>query len=313
MARLIINRLILSVVLVFISSVAIFLLMALVPGDPARTILGANATPQSIAYLRQQLGLNEPLYLQYGQWLLGALHGDLGNSVFSGVSVISEIASRIPVTLSLILLSTVVIALLGGTLGLLSAIKGGWLGRLLDTISLVGLALPSFWVGVVIVAVFAVALTIFPATGYVPLTFSPGLWILSLILPVAALSLAGVTILAKQMRDSALDVLSRDYIRVLRGNGISERSILFKHVLRNAALPSLTVLGITVVGSLAGAVFVENVFVLPGLGTLVTQATTTHDIPVVLGVGLFFTLFVIIVNLLIDIGYGLLNPKVRLS
>jgi peptide/nickel transport system permease protein len=313
MTRLIVNRLILSVVLVFVSSVAIFVLMAFVPGDPARTILGSNATPASIAYLRQQMGLNQPLYAQYGQWLVGLFHGDLGNSIFSGNSVVSLIVGRIPVTLSLVLLSTLVIGVIGGTLGLFSAVRGGWLGRLLDAISLVGLALPAFWVAVILVAFFAVGLRIFPATGYVPLTQDPGQWLLSLVLPVAALSLGGVTIVAKQMRGSALDVLSRDYIRVLRANGISERAILFKHVLKNASLPSVTVLGITVVGALTGAVFIENVFVLPGLGSLVTQATSTHDLPVVLGVGVFFTLFVIIVNLIVDISYGLLNPKVRVS
>jgi peptide/nickel transport system permease protein len=163
----------------------------------------------------------------------------------------------------------------------------------------------------VLVALFAVAVRIFPATGYTPLADNPLLWLRSLVLPVAALSLGGVTIVAKQMRDSALDVLARDYIRVLRGSGIRESSIIVKHVLRNAALPSLTVVGITVVGSLTGAVFIENVFVLPGLGSLVTQATVSHDLPVVLGVGVVFTVFVIIVNLAVDILYGVLNPKVR--
>lgn len=313
MVRLIVNRVALSIVLIVISSLAIFFLMSLVPGDPARTILGANATPDSIARLREQLGLNRPLLEQYGSWLLGALHGDLGESVFSGDPVINLILARVPVTLSLILLSTLVIAALGTGLGLLSAVRGGALGRSLDAISLVGLALPSYWVAIVLVAVFAVAIRIFPATGYTALTDDPGGWLLSLILPVAALSLGGVTIVAKQMRDSAKDVLARDYIRVLRASGVRERSIVLKHVLRNASLPSLTVLGITVVGALTGAVFVENVFVLPGLGSLVTQATTSHDLPVVLGVGVFFTLFVIIVNLVIDILYGVLNPKVRVS
>lgn len=311
MVRLIVNRLLLSVVLVVISSLAIFFLMSLVPGDPARTILGANATPDSIERLRQQLGLNEPLLTQYGSWFAGVLRGDFGQSVFTGDPVVALILSRLQVTLSLIVLSTLVIAVLGATLGLLSAVRGGALGRLLDAVSLVGLALPSYWVAIVLVALFAVAIRIFPATGYTVLTDDPGRWLLSLILPVAALSLGGVTIVAKQMRDSALDVLARDYIRVLRATGVRESSIVFKHVLRNAALPSLTVVGLTVVGALTGAVFVENVFVLPGLGTLVTQATTSHDLPVVLGVGVFFTLFVIIVNLAIDLLYGALNPKVR--
>lgn len=311
MVRLIVNRLLLSAVLILISSIAIFFLMSLVPGDPARTILGANATPDAVARLRDQLGLNQPLLVQYGSWLGGVLRGNLGESVFSGDPVATLILARVPVTLSLILLSTAVIAVVGTGLGLLSAVRGGALGRFLDAISLVGLALPSYWVAIVLVAIFAVAIRIFPATGYTSLLDDPGRWLLSLILPVAALSLGGVTIVAKQMRDSAMDVLARDYIRVLRATGVRERSILFKHVLRNAALPSLTVLGITVVGALMGAVFVENVFVLPGLGTLVTQATTSHDLPVVLGVGVFFTMFVIIVNLAIDLLYGVLNPKVR--
>ncbi|HXD60584.1 MAG TPA: ABC transporter permease [Lacisediminihabitans sp.] len=311
MVRLIVTRLLLSVVLIVISSIAIFFLMSLVPGDPARTILGANATPDSIERLRQQLGLNQPLLSQYASWLGGVVRGDFGESVFSGDPVVKLILARVPVTLSLMLLSTLVIAVLGTGLGLLSAVRGGALGRFLDAISLVGLALPSYWVAILLVALFAVAIRIFPATGYIQFADNPGGWLLSLILPVAALSLGGVTIVAKQMRDSAMDVLARDYIRVLRATGVRERSIVLKHVLRNASLPSLTVLGLTVVGALTGAVFVENVFVLPGLGTMVTQATTSHDLPVVLGVGVFFTLFVIIVNLVIDLLYGVLNPKVR--
>jgi peptide/nickel transport system permease protein len=311
MTRLIVERLILSVILVLIASAAIFFLMSLVPGDPARTILGANATPELVARLRGQLGLNQPLPVQYGNWLAGIVRGDFGKSVLSNDPVLSLIAVRLPVTLSLVLLSTLVVAALGTTFGLLSAVRGGALGRALDAISLVGLALPSYWVAIVLVALFAVAIRVFPATGYTSFADSPGRWLQSLVLPVAALSLGGVTIVAKQMRDSALDVLGRDYIRVLRGSGIRESSIVAKHVLRNAALPSLTVVGITVVGSLTGAVFVENVFVLPGLGSLVTQATTSHDLPVVLGVGVVFTVFVIIVNLVIDILYGVLNPKVR--
>lgn len=313
MTRLIVNRLLLSVVLIVISSLAIFFLMSLVPGDPARTILGANATPDAVARLQDQLGLNKPLLEQYGAWLAGAVQGNLGQSVFTGDPVLTLILARVPVTLSLILLSTLVIAVVGTALGLLSAVRGGALGKALDAVSLVGLALPSYWVAILLVALFAVAVRVFPATGYTSLTDDPGLWLLSLVLPVAALSLGGVTIVAKQMRDSAMDVLARDYIRVLRATGVRERTIVLKHVLRNASLPSLTVLGLTVVGALTGAVFVENVFVLPGLGTLVTQSTISHDLPVVLGVGVFFTLFVIIVNLAIDLLYGVLNPKVRVQ
>ncbi|PRY13052.1 ABC transporter permease [Kineococcus rhizosphaerae] len=311
MTRLIATRLALSVVLVVIASFVIFLLMSFVPGDPARTILGANATPDLVARLRDQLGLDRPLPVQYGTWLAGVLHGDLGRSVLSGDEVSALIVARVPVTASLLVLSTLVIGVLGTLVGLVSAVRGGVLGKVLDTVSLFGLALPSYWIAIVLVAAFAVAVRVFPATGYRPFADGPLQWLLSLVLPVAALSLGGITIVAKQMRDSALDVLARDYVRVLRASGIRERSIVFRHVLRNAALPSLTVLGITVVASLTGAVFVENVFVLPGLGSLVTQATTSHDLPVVLGVGVVFTLFVIVVNVVVDVLYGVLNPKVR--
>lgn len=313
MTRLILNRLAMSIVLVLVSSIAIFILMALVPGDPARTILGANATEDAVAALREQMGLDKPLPLQYLDWLAGAVRGDLGTSIFSGDPVTALIGGRLQVTLSLVILSTLVIALLGTTLGLLSAVRGGVLGRVLDVTSVVGLALPSYWVAVLLVAAFAVAIRIFPATGYVSFASNPRVWFLSMVLPVAALSLGGITIVAKQMRDSARDVIERDYIRVLRAAGIGEFSIVTRHVLRNAALPSLTVVGITVVAALTGTVFVENVFVLPGLGTLVTQATLSHDLPVVLGSGVFFAIVVVVVNLIVDILYGVLNPKVRVA
>jgi peptide/nickel transport system permease protein len=312
MLRFIARRVTGMVAVLFAISVIVFLIFNVIPNsNPAIRIAGKNANPELIARVSADLGLDQPLPVQYGEWLAGLLHGDLGQSVLSGDPVTQLIAVRFPVTLSLIVLSTLAISVIGTVVGLGSAVRGGVLGRLLDTVSLVGLALPSYWVAIVLVALFAVAIRIFPATGYQPIVDGPVPWFLSLVLPVAALSLGGITIVAKQMRDSALDVLGRDYIRVLRASGISERSIVFKHVLRNAALPSLTVLGITVVGALTGAVFVENVFVLPGLGSLVTQATTSHDLPVVLGVGVVFTLVVIVVNLVVDVLYGVLNPKVR--
>lgn len=309
MIAMLLRRLALSVPMVVVVSIVMFLLTSIVPGDPAQTILGENATPTAVEALRAQLGLNLPLYQQYLNWAVNAVQGNLGNSIYSGQSVVVLLNGRLPVTGSLILLSTLVIALLGCSLGLLSAFKGGWLGRALDALSLVGLALPSFAVAVLLVWLFAVTFRVFPATGYN--SDSVGGWIMSLILPVAALSLSGVTLVAKQMRDSALDALSRDYVRVLRANGVSERSILFRHVLKNASIPSTTVIGLGAVASLTATVFVESVFVLPGLGGLATQSTLNHDLPVMLGLGVYFTVIVIVINLLVDITYGILNPKVR--
>lgn len=311
MTAMVIRRLVLSVVLVLVSTLAIFVLMSFIPGDPARTILGESATEESVARLREQLGLNRPLWAQYGDWLLGLLRGDLGVSFYSGEPVLKLLLLRAGVTFSLMAGTTIVIAVIGISLGLVSAVKGGWLGRTLDVLSLVGFALPSFWIAIVLVAVFAVGLRWFPATGYVPPTVSASGWAMSMVLPVAAASLGGITVVAKQMRDSARDVLSRDYIRLLRATGIPRRRILLIHTLRNAAVPTTTVIGLTAVGALSGAVFIENVFVLPGLGSLVTGATSRHDLAVVLGVGVCFAVIVIIINLLVELAYAALNPKVR--
>ncbi|GAA3668962.1 ABC transporter permease [Arthrobacter ginkgonis] len=309
----VLRRFAISVPMIVIVSMVMFLLSSIVPGDQAATILGEDATPEAVAKLREQLGLNLPLYQQYANWALGALRGDLGNSIYSGQSVVEILGDRLPVTVSLMVLSTLVIAVVGAGLGLLSAVKGGWLGRFLDALSLVGLAVPSFAVAVLFVSVFAVGLRIFPATGYAPLERGFGPWLMALALPVAAMSLSGTTLVAKQMRDSALDILARDSIRVLRANGISEASILYRHVLKNASIPATTIVGIGAIGALTGAVFVENVFVLPGMGSLATASTLNHDLPVLLGLSVYFTLVVLCINLVVDLVYGFLNPKVRVS
>ena len=237
MLMLIARRVTTSLVLVLISTFAIFILMSLVPGDPARTILGETATPEAIEQLREQLGLNQPLLVQYGQWLVSAVQGDLGTSIFSGEPVTKLLALRAGVTLSLMVGSTLVIAIIGIALGLASALRGGRLGAAIDALSLVGLALPSFWIAIVLVALFAVTIRIFPATGYVQPSSSLSGWALSLVLPVASLAIGGVTIVAKQMRESARDVLEREYVRVLRATGIAEWRIVLVHVLRNASVP----------------------------------------------------------------------------
>ncbi|SFJ83611.1 ABC transporter permease [Amycolatopsis sacchari] len=313
MLKLLAHRIALSIPLILLVSVVVFALESLVPGDPAQTVLGQAATPESIAALHQQMGLDQPWPERYWNWLSGLLHGNLGTSLFTGDDVVSALNTRLGITVSLVLCCVVVSAVVGTALGLFSAVRGGPAARVVDVLSLAGLALPNFWVAIVLVALFAVKVRLFPATGYVPFAESPGQWARSLVLPVIALSLFGITAVAKQARDSALDVLDTDYIRVLRGNGVAESRIVFKHVLRNAAIPVVTVLGVVAVSMLSGTVFVEGVFVLPGLGSLATQATTDHDLPVILGIGVYFTVVVIVINLLVDLAYGVLNPKVRAS
>jgi len=313
MTMMVIRRVLMSIVLIFVSTLTIFVLMSLVPGDAARTILGENATPQAVEYLRQQLGLDQPLWIQYANWVVGLFRGDLGTSIYSGEPVTKLVWARMGVTFSLMAGSTVAIAVLGIVIGLASALREGWIGRSIDAISLVGFALPSFWIAIVLVAVFAVSLRLFPATGYVPPAAGLGPWLNSLVLPVAAMSLSGITVIAKQMRDSARKELERDYVRVLRSTGVSETRIVLLHVLRNASIPTTTLIGLMAVGALSGAVFIENVFVLPGLGSLVTSAATRQDLPVILGVGVAFTAIVILINLVVDVAYVSLNPKVRQS
>jgi peptide/nickel transport system permease protein len=288
-----------------------FILASFVPGDPARAILGASAPPEQVEALRQQLGLDQPLPQRYWDWLVAALQGDLGRSIQTRGSVATELAGRVDVTISLIGFGLIIITLVGVTLGLVSAIKGGWLGRVVDVASLAGLAVPGFWLGLVLVAAFAVAIPIFPATGFVRLSDSPGGWAASMALPVITLALTGTAGLAKQTRSSVMDELGKDYVRMLRARGVSQRRIILLHVCRNAGAPIVTVIGLLFIGLVGGAVLLETVFVLPGLGSLTVAATRAHDIPVILGVTLILSIVVVTVNLAVEISYALLNPKVR--
>ncbi|MFD5794135.1 ABC transporter permease [Streptomyces diastatochromogenes] len=309
--RLVVRRLLSSTPLLFLVSALTFVLVSLVPGDPARTIVGQHATVEQYETVRRQLGLDEPLPVQYWHWLVRVFHGDLGTSLFSGEPVTSVLNNRLPVSLSLITAGTMVSGVLGVLLGLLSARRGGLLVKAVDVLALVGLAVPAFWFALVLIAVGAVRLRWFPVTGYVPLADDPVEWGRSLVLPVLSLSLSAVAIIAKQTRDSVLDTLGRDFIRVMQANGFSRRSILYRHVLRNAALPLVTVLGVVLVSLLAAAVFVETVFAMPGLGSLTQQATVQHDIPVIQGAVLYITILVVLVNLSVDLAYGRLDPRVR--
>jgi peptide/nickel transport system permease protein len=304
------RRLVLAVPLLLVVSALSFVIVSLTPGDAAQEILGTNAPPGSLAKLRQELGLNLPIYEQYWRWLTHALHGDLGQSLYSGQSVAQLIAPRLPVTLSLIGLSLLAILVVGVCLGVFSAVRGGVAGRVVDTVSLIGFSVPSYWAGAVLIAIFAVTFRWLPATGYVALSESSGQWIRSLILPVVALSMNGVAAVAKQTREAMLDVLGSEYIRMARANGIPEHSLIFRHALKNAAIRTVTILGIQAVGLLGGTVLVESVFALPGLGGFAVTAAMEHDLPAVQGVVVYFTLIVVVVNLLIDLSYAWLNPRV---
>jgi len=311
--KLIVNRLLLSVPLLFVVTFLTFFLNSLSPTDLARSILGADGTQEQYLALRTQLGLDKPMVVQYANWAWKVLHGDLGVSYFTQESVSDLLNGRIGVTFSLMVGVLIVMVIVGIALGTFSAIKGGAFGRFLDTLSMLGFIFPSFVVSLILIIVFAVWLRWFPATGYTPLVSNPKDWALSLILPIIGLSFYSTATVAKLTRDAMNDVMGRDFIRSLRASGISEKSVVFKHGLRNAALPVVTTLGGSMIAVIAGSVFIERVFVLPGLGSLAVGAADQADVQLMLGCTLYFALMGVAINLLVDLSYGWLNPKVRVE
>jgi peptide/nickel transport system permease protein len=305
-----------SLVLLFVITVATFLLASIAPGDAAKAILSSQSgsyTAQQYQQVRHALGIDQPLPAQYWHWLDGVLHGSLGADLFSGQPVTQELNARLGPSLSIIVGTVIVSGLAGVSLGIVSALRGGALGRLVDVVSLAGLAIPNFWLALVLVELLAVRVQAFPATGYAPLSADPGPWLRSIALPVLTLSAGGVAFVAKQTRDSLSEVMSRDFIVMLRARGLSRRSVVLRHALRNAAVPVVTVLGLLLVGLLGGTVLIENVFSLPGLGQEAVTAAGSHDLPVIEGVAFYFAVVVVIANLLVDVSYRLLSPRMRES
>jgi peptide/nickel transport system permease protein len=307
------RRLAVAIPMLLIITTLAFFLVSIIPGDPAASILGPDATPAEYAAVREELGLNEPLVVQYASWMSGLFAGDLGDSIRTGRAVLPALVERLPVTLSLAVLATVVTLLAGVALGLVSVLRGGGIGRSAQVASVVGTSLPNFWVGILLVFVFSIWLGILPATGYVAFGDDPGMWAASLVLPVVAVAIAGVAAIARQTRASMNDVLSRDFVRTLLAAGTPRSVILYKHVLRNAAIPVVTSMSFQFIHLLGGSIVIEQVFALPGLGQALIVAISSRDIPVVQGVVVITAILVIIVNLCVDLVNAWLNPKVRVA
>lgn len=313
MPRFILRRSLAGVVLVIVISVLAFTLLHANSENIARRILGQNASAEAVAAKTKELGLDQPIWQQYMDWLTGALNGDLGRSWFTGELVSTGVSSRLGVTLSLVLGATIISALIAVVIGVLAATRGGWLDRVVQLISVLGLAIPGFLIALGLVLVFSIELGWFKATGYIPITKSfPG-WISSVTLPIIALALGTIAVVSQQIRGSVTDALTRDYVRTLRSRGLGMRRVVIKHVLRNAGGPALAVLAVQFIGLLGGAVIVETVFAIPGLGQLTVNATVKADIPMVMGLVVATAVIVVVVNLVIDLAQAALNPKVRLS
>ena len=309
----VIRRLASGVVLIVVLTSLTYLLLYLSGGDIARGILGQSATPETVELKKQELGLDQPLLQRFGDWVSNALQGDLGSSWFTGQPVADAISSRLSVTLSLVVGATVLTAVVAVVLGIVAATRRGWADRAVQVLAVLGFAVPGFLVGLGLVLVFAINLGWFKPTGYTQFAESPGGWLSSITLPVIALSLGSIAGVAAQIRGSMIDALRLDYVRTLRSRGLSERRVVYKHVLRNAAGPALSVLAIQFVGLIGGAVIMEQIFAIPGLGQIAVGATAQRDIPLVMGLVLVMAIIVVLLNLVVDLLQGWLNPKVRLS
>ncbi len=308
------RRLLDLIFVLFGVSVLVFAMVRLIPGDAVAIMLGANVdiTPDRVAALRHQLGLDLPIYQQYGQWLSGVLHGNLGQSVWTGKPVSAEILQRLPVTLEITLLALLTSILCSFPLGVLSARARGSRGDYFVRVSsIIGLTLPSFWVGVLFIYFFSLYLPGWPAIGYVPI--GQDIWgnLLRMILPVIAVALPMIAGLTRILRSSLLEVLGRDYVRTAKAKGLRRQIILYKHALRNALIPVVTVIGVQTGYLLSGVVVIEQVFAIPGLGRLIIGAINARDYPLVQGVILVVTAIFVLINLLVDVTYALIDPRVE--
>jgi len=312
MVSYIFRRVLATLPVMAIVALFVFSLLYIAPGDPAAVIAGDQASPADVERIREGLGLDRPFLVQFGTWLWRILHGDLGTSIFTNLPVSALIAQRIEPTLSLMVLTLVLTILVAVPLGVVAAWKAGsWVDRTIMAFAVFAFSLPVFVVGYVLAYVFALQFDWLPVQGYTPLAEGFWPWLQNLILPALALGCVYIALIARITRASMLEVLQQDYIRTARAKGLDQRSILFVHALKNAAVPIITVIGIGVALLIGGAVVTESVFAIPGLGRLTIDAILRRDYPVIQGIVLMFSFLYVLVNLMVDVTYTLVDPRIR--
>ncbi len=310
----VVRRLAILIVSLLVSSVLVFAFMAVLPGDPARVALGVNASEDAVAQLRQQFGLDQPLVTQYLDWMRGLLTFHLGDSYVSRAPIGPQIADRLQVTLWLVVTATVIAALIAVPLGVLAALRHRRpSGLALSALSQVGVAVPSFLAGILLITVFAVELGWLPANGWTPPNVDPVMFVKQLILPALSLGLVQAAVLTRYVRSSILDVQGEDYMRTARAKGLSAGAAMRRHGLRNAAIPVVTVLALQLATLLVGAVVVERVFVIPGLGSLLLDAVGQRDLKIVQDVVMLLVVAVLVVNVVVDLLYAVIDPRLRVG
>ena len=308
--RLVLIRLAQAVPLMLAISLIVFALIHIAPGDPVRTLLGTKqATPEAMAAIRARYNLDDPFLVQYGKWLLQVMQGDLGRSISGNRKVVNIIGERLSLSLFLATMSGVLVLVCGISLGALAALRRGtWVDRMAVTFGVLGISAPAFVVGIFLLYVFGVLLGWFP-------TYGAGEGVLDrfwhLVLPTVALTFSVMAIVIKVTRAAMIEVLAKDYVTFARARGLGRRQILIRYVLRNALIPVATAAGLVIVSLIAGSIFVEVTFALPGLGTLTVDAVSKRDIPLIQGTTLVFSAFVVLANLTVDILYTLIDPRIR--
>jgi peptide/nickel transport system permease protein/oligopeptide transport system permease protein len=305
MTRYIQQRLLLVIPTIVLTSLVVFLMLHLIPGDPASIYLGENqATPERMEQIRHQLGLDRPLYVQFGDFLWRAARGDLGRSIQTSRPVVQEIGDRLPNTVALAVSAMLLAVLFGVTLGVLAGLRqNSWLDTLLMLSALAGVSIPVFWLGLLLILLFAVWLGWLPATGEGGLR--------GLILPAISLAALSTATLARLVRSSIIEVLSQDFLRTSRAKGLHQGTVVLRHALPNALIPVVTVIGLQFGNLLSGAVITESVFARPGLGKLVVDSIQNKDFPAVQGVILVLATIYVVVNLVVDLSYAVIDPRIR--
>jgi peptide/nickel transport system permease protein len=312
MKRYIAKRLWSLVPVMFIVATLVFFLVHLTPGDPASVILGPDAPQEAVAELRARLGLDKPLPVQFVRWFGQVLQGDLGESIFLRRPVTQAIVERLEPTLLLAGLTTLFAVIIGIPTGVLAAVhRNTWLDRLFMSVAVFGVSMPNFWLALNLIFLFALALALLPVSGYVPLRDDPLMTLRFMLLPAFSLGFPQSALIARMTRGSMLDVLSQDYVKTARAKGLSERLVIYKHALKNTMITVITVIGIVLAITLSGSVVIETIFGLPGVGRLIINSVLRRDYPVIQGTVLFIAASYVLVNLIIDVLYVYLDPRIK--
>ena len=308
----VLRRLVATIPVMGVVALAVFALLHVTPGDPAVIIAGDTATLDDIARIRQKLGLDQPLYVQFVTWVWGLLHGDLGISIFTNLPVSKLIAQRVEPTITLTISTLIISVLAAIPMGVLAAWKaGGWIDRLVMVFAVIGFSVPSFVLAYLLIYIFAISTDLLPVQGFV--SIGNGFWpfLSHIAMPSFALGMIFAALIARMTRASMLDVLAQDYIRTAQAKGLSTDRVLIGHALKNAAVPIVTIIGVSLALLISGVVVTETVFAIPGLGRLTVDAILRRDYPIIQGIILVFSAAYVLVNLLVDLSYTFLDPRIR--